>query len=131
MSARRILVLAALLAAGCDAPPPVTPALAALEDAEPKLLGLQVRELPAETLKALGVRYGLMVTHLREPASRSRLLPGDVIVGVNQTMIRSHEEFNRLLARHGGGTIVLLVHRADADLYIPLEASLRGTPLRT
>jgi S1-C subfamily serine protease len=92
-------------------------------------LGLQVRELPAETLKALGVPYGLMVAKVRPPADRTRILPGDVIVGVNQTKIRSVEEFNKLLAGRGNGLLALLVRRADADLYIAFGAG-SGGPLR-
>jgi serine protease Do len=106
-------------------------ALAAQTPNEEPPFGLHVRELPQATLKSLGVRYGLMVTRLGEPASRSRLLPGDVIVGVNRTRIRSLQEFNRLLADRGNGAIALLVRRADADLYIPLDTPARDTPLRT
>jgi S1-C subfamily serine protease len=85
-------------------------------------LGLQVRELPKETLKALGLAYGVMVAKVRAPADRTRILPGDVIVGVDSTPIRSMEEFNRLLAAHGSpGTVGLLVRRTDSDLYIALE----------
>jgi hypothetical protein len=63
-----------------------------------------------------------MVTNVRSPADRSRILPGDVIVGVNQTPVRSLEEFHRLLAEPVVGALGLLVRRADADLYISLEA---------
>jgi S1-C subfamily serine protease len=84
-------------------------------------LGLQVREVPGETLKALGLDYGIMVTRVRAPADRTRILPGDVIVGVNHTSIRSMEDFNRLVAA-GESAVALLVRRADSDLYIAFEA---------
>src|SRR5258705_5549822 len=71
--------------------------------------------------KALGVAYGVMVTKVRGAASRSRILPGDVIVGVNQTPVSGVEEFNRIVAAQSHGTIGLLVRRAEADLYISLE----------
>jgi S1-C subfamily serine protease len=85
-------------------------------------LGLQLREAPPAALKALGVPYGLMVTKVRPPADRTRILPGDLIVGVNQARFASLEEFNKLIAEQHGGTFGLLVRRADADLYIALEA---------
>jgi membrane-associated protease RseP (regulator of RpoE activity) len=84
-------------------------------------LGLQVREVPQAALKALGVSAGVMVTSVRSPADRSRILPGDVIVGVNQTPVRSLEEFSQLVSEQPAGTVGLLVRRADADLYIALD----------
>jgi serine protease Do len=87
-------------------------------------LGLQVREVPPAALKALGVGSGVMVTSVRAPADRSRILPGDVIVGVNQTPVRNLEEFSQLLSEQGSGTVGLLVRRMDADLYIALDTGL-------
>ena len=110
---------------------------AAQEEDGPGVLGLHVRELPEATLKSLGVAYGVMVTKVRGIATKSRLLPGDVIVAVNQTKIHSLEQFNRLLGAAQSGMVSLLVRRADADLYIPLDprggrpASATNTPLRT
>jgi serine protease Do len=87
-------------------------------------LGLQVREVPAAALKALGVSSGVMVVSVRAPADRSRILPGDVIVGLNQTPVRGLEEFSQLLSEQGSGTVGLLVRRLDADLYIALDTGL-------
>jgi S1-C subfamily serine protease len=84
-------------------------------------IGLQVREVPPAALQALGVPYGVMVTKVRSPADRSRILPGDVIVGVDQTAIRSVDEFHKLIAERASQSIGLLVRRIDADLYISLE----------
>jgi serine protease Do len=110
---------------------------AAEPDDAGSLLGLHVRELPEATLKSLGVAYGVMVTRVRGIATKSRLLPGDVIVAVNQTKIHSLEQFNRLMAGTQSGVVSLLVRRADADLYIPLDprggrpSGATNTPLRT
>lgn len=87
---------------------------------DPGLRGLHVRELPASALSAIGVGYGVMVTRVRPPADRSRIMPGDVIVAVNQREIRSLAEFNQLMSS-AEGSVGLLVRRADADLYIALE----------
>jgi hypothetical protein len=123
-----LLVLAGLLGA-CDAldAPPATRHVALQDRTAAEApgawspLGLQIKELPQAAQKALGVAHGVMVTKVRAPASRSRILPGDVIVGVNQTPIRSVEDFNKLVAEQGHGTLGLLVRRAEADLYIALE----------
>jgi C-terminal processing protease CtpA/Prc len=133
MRLRLLLVLTGFLAAACEvpkAPPrPVTATYLKNEAESTRAqaasawtpLGLQVEEVPQAALKALGVAYGVMVTKVRAPADRSRILPGDVIVGLNQTRIRSVEEFNSLIADQNHGIFGLLVRRADADLYISLD----------
>jgi hypothetical protein len=123
-----LMVLASLLGA-CDAPDmrrEATRYVVALDDRSDAQgawtpLGLQIKEVPRAAQNALGVVYGVMVTKVRGPASRTRILPGDVIVGVNQTPVSGVEEFNKVVAAQGHGTIGLLVRRADADLYIALE----------
>jgi serine protease Do len=89
-------------------------------------LGLQLAEVPAAARTALGVSYGVLVTRVREPASRSRILPGDVIVRVNEAPVRSLEEFNRLVSEKPAGAIGVFVRRTDADLYITLRAGAAG-----
>ena len=146
-----LLLLTVFLTAACDAPsaPRRFAAVAASTDSATEAksegpawtpVGLEIGEVPEAALKALGVAYGVMVTKVRAPADRSRILPGDVIVGVNQTQIRSVEEFNSLLADQSHGTLGLLVRRVDADLYIPLgnpeenkalRRPARDRPLRT
>jgi serine protease Do len=93
-------------------------------------LGLQIEDVPEAAQAALGVRYGVMVMRVREPASRSRILPGDVIVRVNEAPVRSLEEFNRELERLASEkpfeAIGVFVRRADADLYITLRPGTAG-----
>jgi serine protease Do len=89
-----------------------TPALA---------LGLQLRELPAAQAKSIGLAFGLMVTKVGAPADRSRVLPGDVIVAVDQTPISSLEDFNRLVGSHTGAIVGLLIRRAESDHFIALD----------
>ena len=86
-------------------------------------LGMAVRELMPAERKALGVDYGLMVVEVASrPGPGSAIVPGDVILGVNQTPIRSKEDFDRLLAGHGKGDMVaLLVRRGVVALYVPVE----------
>ena len=91
-------------------------------------LGIQVRDVPEAARRALGVEHGVMVVRIRPPASRTRLLPGDVIVGVNLASFRGIQEFNRLVDEAQRGAVALLVRRTDADLYITLEASEQARP---
>jgi len=89
----------------------------------PNQLGLAVRELPPEDRKALGIEYGLVVVDVAPGPSRaSPILPGDVIVAVNQSRFASLEEFNKLLAAHSkGDRVALLVRRGEGALYVPIE----------
>lgn len=83
-------------------------------------LGLELQELPAAARAALGVSHGVMVIRVRSKAARSRLLPGDVILRVNESPVKNLEDFNRLVAGRADRAIGLFVRRADADLYISL-----------
>ena len=96
----------------------------------PNVLGLRVRELPKTALRVLGLPYGLMVLRVDPPADRSRILPGDIIVGVNQSKIGSLEEFNRILSGIHEAAVGLLVRRGASDLYVPIEtgAAAGGKP---
>ena len=89
---------------------------------EPNRLGLAVRELPAADRKTLGVDYALVVVDVvGPPAQSSPILPGDIILAVNQQRFSSLEEFNKLLARHEKGSrVALLVRRGEGALYVPM-----------
>ena len=86
-------------------------------------LGMAVRELTSAERGTLGLDYGLMVVDVAQRSGPgSAILPGDVIVGVNQRHFASRQEFERLLAAHPkGGMVALLVRRGEASLYVPLE----------
>ena len=89
---------------------------------KPNRLGLAVRELPAEERKALGVDFALVVLEVARPNAAMPILPGDVIVAVNQRSFKSLEEFNKLIAEATKGqTIALLVRRGEGALYVPVE----------
>ncbi len=85
---------------------------------EPRLR-VGVRELDEAERKLLGVEYGLLVTGA---ASRAGLLPGDVILAVNQTRFASRAEFDRLMAAlKKGDMVALFVRRGEASVYVPVE----------
>ena len=85
-------------------------------------LGLAVRELPAAELKTLGVDYALVVVDVvGPPAQSSPILPGDIILAVNQQRFSSIEEFNKLVSEQDdGSSIALLVRRGDGAIYVPM-----------
>jgi len=95
----------------------------ALSREEHARLGIGVRELTADERKLLGVDYGLLVLEVNSrPGPGGNMLPGDVIVGVNQKGFASREEFERLIATQKKGDMVaLFVRRGELSLYVPLE----------
>jgi S1-C subfamily serine protease len=129
------------VAMALHAPQPAPAPDAAAPKSAAGALGLEVRQLPLAQAKSIGLEFGLMVTRVRAPADRSRILPGDVILAVNQTPVGSLEQFEELLAAQSDAASVgLVVRRAEKDLYIGLDRndrSLRArrpatdTPLRT
>jgi S1-C subfamily serine protease len=122
----RALLLALLLAlGGCDVPEEEL-SLATVNAEEG--LGMSLRELPKATLSAIGLGYGLAVVRLGAAAERAGLRVGDVVYGVNQTKIRSLQEFTRALALPGHDRVGLLVRRGRTDLYVPLPLGAPGGP---
>src|SRR5258708_21234557 len=82
-------------------------------------LGLALRELPAADRKALGIDYGLLVVDVANAGGP--IMPGDIIVAVNQERFASLEEFNKLIGRaKKGDSVALLVRRGEAAVYVPL-----------
>lgn len=121
------LVSALLLAAGCDGGMSAGAGDGASQGRW-SALGLQLQPVPPSALLALGVDCGVMVTRVRGPARRSRLLPGDVILRVNETPVKNPADFERLVGAGGRGAIGLFVRRADRDLYIALQGEGRAAP---
>jgi S1-C subfamily serine protease len=127
-----LLLVGVLL--GCNPVPDTGLRLVTIESAD---AGLSLRELPPQTLKSIGLPYGLAVVRAGGLAERAGLKIGDVVYGINQKKVNSLEEFNRLLAAQGGGKLGLLVRRGETDFYVavdlggaapPREAAPKGLP---
>ena len=85
-------------------------------------LGLVVRELTAEQRQALGVKNGLLVESVSQPAAESPIRRGDVITAVGRTEVTSVEQFNKLVQQQKpGSTVALLVRRGENAIYVPVE----------
>ena len=72
--------------------------------------------------KTLGVEFALVVVDVvGQPAQSSPILPGDIILAVNQQRFSSIEEFNKLLAQQEkGASVALLVRRGEGAIYVPI-----------
>ena len=117
----KAIVLAVLLAlAACDAG---HPALRQVTIESPVALGLSLRELPSEALRASGLSYGLSVVKAGTIAERAGLRVGDIVYAVNEERLRTIEDFARLFSEQSGGSLALLVRRGRSDFYVPMDLS--------
>ncbi len=116
------LLLLALLAS-CSPAPEAGLQLVTIESAD---AGLSLRELPAQTLRSIGLTYGLAVVKTGGLAERAGLRIGDVVFGVNQKKVESREEFNRAMSQQNGRSLDLLVRRGTTDFYVAVELAGAG-----
>jgi len=87
-------------------------------------LGLAVRPLTPEESQQAGAQ-GLIVESVHGPAARAGIRAGDILLSVNGTPIRSDAALRGALAR-AGKTVALLVQRADAKIFVPVEPDRQG-----
>ena len=83
-------------------------------------LGVAVRELTREEQKEVGVTGGLVVQNVTGAAAIAGIQPGDVILSVNNTPVKSVAQLQELVSK-AGKRIAVLVQRDDAKLYVPVE----------
>ena len=83
-------------------------------------LGVAVRPLSPDERKSGEVANGVVVENVGGPAARAGVRPGDVIVAVNNTPVKSPEQLRELIGK-AGKTVALLVQREDARIFIPVN----------
>ena len=83
-------------------------------------LGAVVQQLNEEARRALGDGRGVMVTEVEGAAERAGIRPGDVILAVNSAPVTNPADLKRLIAG-SGDQIALLVHRDDAEIFVPVK----------
>ena len=116
MRALASLLLALLVS--CSPAPEMGPKMVTIESGD---AGLSLRELPPQTLRSIGLAYGLAVVKAGAVAERAGLRIGDVVFGVNQKKVASLEEFNRAVAQQAGRNLDLLVRRGATDFYVAVD----------
>jgi serine protease Do len=81
-------------------------------------LGVAVRSLSAEEKRGSDLE-GVVVQDVAGAAAKAGVRPGDVIVAVNNTPVKSPEQLKELIGK-AGKTVALLVQRDDARIFIPV-----------
>jgi serine protease Do len=82
-------------------------------------LGIAVRPLSAEEMRGSDLDHGLVVQDVAGAAERAGIQPGDVILAVNNTPVKSVGELKSLVDK-SGKTVALLVQRNDARIFVPV-----------
>ncbi len=83
-------------------------------------LGLSLRPLTGDEKQQIGARSGLVVEDVSGPAAAAGIVPGDVILAVNNQPVNSIAELRRLLP-HAKGSVAMLVQRENQRIYIPVR----------
>ncbi len=88
--------------------------------APPGKLGLAVRPLNADEQDETGIKGGLLVQQVSGPAAKAGIQPGDVILALNGTPVRSVDELRKLLD-NAGKHAALLIQRDSARIFVPVD----------
>jgi serine protease Do len=83
-------------------------------------LGLTVRPLTAEEKQEAKTEGSLLVEDVTGPAAEAGLQPGDILLGVNGTRVKSAAEL-QAAAKKSGKTVALLVQRGEAQIFVPVR----------
>lgn len=89
-------------------------------------LGMVLQQLTHELAKKLDLpaKSGLLVVQVdnNSPAAEAGLVPGDIILEVDQTAVIDLAEFNRRVKElKDGDTVLFLVDRGGTTIYITLR----------
>jgi len=85
-------------------------------------LGLGLNDLSEAQKKELQIPHGVVVMEAQGSAARAGIRRGDVITAVNNSNVKSVEQFNQILAGYKAGqNIALLVRRGERALFIPFK----------
>ncbi|HTT37232.1 MAG TPA: DegQ family serine endoprotease [Burkholderiales bacterium] len=83
-------------------------------------LGLTVRPLTPEEGRQAGDGNGLLVEDATGPAAQAGIQPGDVIIAVNGTPVRTANQLRELAAK-AGKHVALLVQRDEMKIFVPVD----------
>ena len=92
---------------------------AAARPAENGALGLAVRPLAREEMRAAGVDHGLLIERVGGPAQLAGVEAGDVLLALNGKPLQSVEQLRQLL-KDKPKQVALLVSRDGQQIFVPV-----------
>ena len=89
--------------------------------AEPASLGLSVRPLQPDERQQVDTDGTRVVENVEGPAARAGIQPGDIILGVNGTRVKTAAELSAA-AKRSGKVVALQVQRGDRQFFIAIRS---------
>jgi serine protease Do len=83
-------------------------------------LGLALRPLAPEEKREADTDGSLVVEDVDGPAAQAGVQPGDIILGVNGTRVKTVQELQKAATR-SGKVVALLIERDNAQIFVPLR----------
>ncbi len=84
-------------------------------------LGLVVRPLTSNEKEQAETEGNLLVEEVDGPAAEAGVRPGDIILGVNGSPVKSVDELKAAAKKRGGKVVALLIQREDAQIFFPVR----------
>jgi serine protease Do len=83
-------------------------------------LGLAIRPLEPEEKREADTEGSLLVEDVDGPAAEAGVRPGDIILGVNGTRVKSVKDLQKA-ATKSGKVVALLIERENAQIFVPVR----------
>jgi len=90
------------------------------EGAQKGKLGLALRPLAPDELRSAGVPAGLLIEEAGGAAANAGVNPGDVLLAVNGTPVRSVEQVRAAVAK-SDKSVALLIQRGEDKIFVPVR----------
>jgi serine protease Do len=88
---------------------------------EASQLGLALRPLSPEEKRQVETEGNLLVEDVDGPAAAAGVRPGDIILGVNGSPVKSVEDLKNAAKKRGGKVVALLIQRDNAQIFLPVR----------
>ena len=84
-------------------------------------LGLALRRLTPEEKRQVETEGNLLVEDVDGPAAAAGVRPGDIILGVNGSQVKSVDDLKSAAKKRGGKVVALLIQRENAQIFVPVR----------
>ena len=83
-------------------------------------LGLALRPLQPQEKKESGVEDGLLIEDATGPSAKAGVQPGDMLLAINGTPVKSIEQVRELVAK-SDKSVALLIQRGETKIFLPVH----------
>ena len=83
-------------------------------------LGLSIRPLQPQEKREAETDGSLLVEDVDGPAAEAGVRPGDIILGVNGTPVKSVQDLKKAATKNGK-VVALLIERENAQIFVPIR----------